>query len=457
MFGTKEEVKIDIPDEGGNGKMKYNENNKPLVCMQTQSTCYQGTKPMTVKGVLWHSTGANNPTLKRYVQPSDDAPDRDEWLELLGVNKYNNDWNHITRQAGLNCWIGKLADGTITTVQTMPWNYRPWGCGSGPKGSCNNGWIQFEICEDGLTDKNYFDKVYNEACEITAYLCDMFDIDPNGTVDYNGIAVPTILCHYDSHKLGLGSNHGDIDHWFPKFGKSMKTAREDVAKLMNKVIVEKPVEEKPIEKVEGSHKEGDEVKLVKGATYISGQAIPSWLFDKKLYVRDIRSNGDIVFSTLSSGAVTGVTAADNLVPYSASVKNEPINEPVKEFEIGDEVKLASKATYANGAPIPAWVFKKKLYIRSKERSNGDIIISTQKTGAITGVVNKKHLLAYDAFETYSIKVTASVLNVREAPTTKNSKVVAQTKKGNIHTILEVKGEWGRIAEGWLYLPYVKRI
>lgn len=32
----------------------------------TQSTCYKGTSKMTVKGVLWHSTGANNPTLKRY-------------------------------------------------------------------------------------------------------------------------------------------------------------------------------------------------------------------------------------------------------------------------------------------------------------------------------------------------------------------------------------------------------
>ena len=47
--------------------MKYSESNKPLVCMMTQSTCYKGTSKMAVKGVLWHSTGANNPNLKRYV------------------------------------------------------------------------------------------------------------------------------------------------------------------------------------------------------------------------------------------------------------------------------------------------------------------------------------------------------------------------------------------------------
>ena len=232
-YATKQvENKIEVPKEGGNGKMKYSESNKPLVCMMTQSTCYKGTSKMTPKGVLWHSTGANNPTLKRYVQPDDNAANKDELIALIGKNQYNNDFNHINRQAGLNCWIGQLADGTVTTVQTMPWDFKPWGCGSGSKGSCNNGWIQFEICEDGLNDKAYFDKVYKEACEITAYLCKMYNIDPKGTVKVNGVEIPTILCHADSYVLKMGSNHGDVNHWFPKFGKSMETAREDVAELL---------------------------------------------------------------------------------------------------------------------------------------------------------------------------------------------------------------------------------
>lgn len=217
--------------------MKYSINNKPLVCMQTQSSCYKGTSKMTVKGVLWHSTGANNKTLKRYVQPSDsksvaDTYDKSKWLELLGKNSYNNDWNHTDISAGLNCWIGTLADGTVTTVQTMPWDYKPWGCGKGSKGSCNDGWIQFEICEDALADADYFNRVYKEACEITAYLCKLYNIDPNGKVTVNGIQIPTILCHADSYKLGFGSNHGDVNHWFPKHGKNMSTARADVTALL---------------------------------------------------------------------------------------------------------------------------------------------------------------------------------------------------------------------------------
>ena len=158
--------------------MKYSEKNKPMVCMMTQSTCYKGTGKMQVKGVLWHSTGANNPTLKRYVQPDDNAANKDAMIRLIGKNAYGNDWNHTKVQAGLNAWIGKLADGSVAAVQTMPWDFKPWGCGSSSKGSCNNGWIQFEICEDGLNDATYFAKVYQEACELTAYLCKMFGINP---------------------------------------------------------------------------------------------------------------------------------------------------------------------------------------------------------------------------------------------------------------------------------------
>ncbi len=212
--------------------MKYNEKNKPLVCMMTQSTCYKGTRKFTPKGVLWHSTGANNPNLKRYVQPDDNATDKAEWLAKLGKNAYANDWNHINREAGLNFWIGKLADGTVAAVQTMPWDFRPWGCGSGSKGSCNDTHIQFEICEDALTDAAYFNACYQEACEMTAYLCKMFGIDPKGTISYKGLQVPTIIDHTGSHALGLGSNHGDVQHWSRRYGKTMENVRNDVAAIL---------------------------------------------------------------------------------------------------------------------------------------------------------------------------------------------------------------------------------
>ena len=433
--------------------MKYSKSNMPLVCMQTNSTCYKGTSIMTVKGILWHSTGANNPNLKRYVQPSDNASDRNEWIALLGKNTSNNDWNHINRQAGLNCWIGKLANGTVTTVQTMPWNYRPWGCGSGSKGSCNNGWIQFEICEDGLGDKNYFDAVYKEACEITAYLCDMYNIDPLGTVTMNGVQVPTILCHADSHALGVGSNHGDINHWFPKFEKSMETARQDVAALMGKVNVEKePETPKELYRVRKSWEDaGSQI----GAYYDLNNA---------------KENCN------KAGSEYEVYNSKGVAIYPENiVVNEPEEEEVVStgFKVGQEVQLTANAIYSNGKTIAKWVFSSKLYVR-QINTNGDIVISTQKSGAITGTVRPEAITAYTGkfskpsetaaapsvpgFQSYLVSIDASILNVRSGPGT-GYKITTQVKRHGIFTIVEEKNGWGKLKSGagWIKLSYTKKL
>ena len=74
--------------------MKYTQEYPPLQCFMRQSTWYNSVGPVTVRGVLWHSTGANNPYISRYVQPDDNAPNREQLLKLLGVNKNHNDWNH---------------------------------------------------------------------------------------------------------------------------------------------------------------------------------------------------------------------------------------------------------------------------------------------------------------------------------------------------------------------------
>jgi N-acetylmuramoyl-L-alanine amidase len=36
------------------------------------------------------------------------------------------------------------------------------------------------------------------------------------------------ICHSEGAKLGIASNHGDVMHWFPKFGKNMDTFRAEV-------------------------------------------------------------------------------------------------------------------------------------------------------------------------------------------------------------------------------------
>ena len=127
----------------------------------TENACYKAGRKIKVKGIMVHSTGANNPWLKRYVGPDDGK---------LGKNQYNNHWNTYHpggREVCVHGFIGKLADGSIATYQTLPWDHRGWHAG----GSANDTHIGFEICEDGLTDYTYFQKVYREAVELCAFLC----------------------------------------------------------------------------------------------------------------------------------------------------------------------------------------------------------------------------------------------------------------------------------------------
>ena len=177
----------------------------------TENACYKAGRKITVKGIMVHSTGANNPWLKRYVGPDDGK---------LGKNQYNNHWNTYHpggREVCVHGFIGKLADGTIATYQTLPWDHRGWHAG----GSVNNTHIGFEICEDGLADATYFGKVYQEAVELCAYLCKQY-----------GLTEKNIICHSEGYKQGIASNHGDVMHWFPKHGKSMDTFRAAVKALL---------------------------------------------------------------------------------------------------------------------------------------------------------------------------------------------------------------------------------
>lgn len=58
--------------------------------------------------------------------------------------------------------------------------------------------------------------------------------------------------------------------------------------------------------------------------------------------------------------------------------------------VGDKVKLASNApVYGSSKKFSSWVYSSTLYVR--EISGNRIVISIQKTGAITGAVDKKYL------------------------------------------------------------------
>ena len=91
-------------------------------------------------------------------------------------------------------------------------------------------------------------------------------------------------------------------------------------------------------------KNGDLITLKKGATYYNGKSIPSWVFNSTLYYRGTNEKG-IIFSTLKTGAVTGI------------VKRDMINE------------ITSKDYDALGKKLEACLLKVESLPEFKELSN----------------------------------------------------------------------------------------
>ena len=176
----------------------------------THNSCYIKGEHIRPRGVMVHSTGCNNPYLRRYVSPGD---------ERIG-DPLSTHWNQSGVGACAHAFIGRLADGSIAAYQTLPWTMRGWHCG----GDGNNTHISFEICEDKLADKSYFQATYQAAVELTAYLCRRFRLDP--------LADGVVLCHAEGYQRGIASNHADVLHWWGRYGVSMDDFRAAVAAAM---------------------------------------------------------------------------------------------------------------------------------------------------------------------------------------------------------------------------------
>lgn len=182
--------------------------------LATENPCYKKNQKRTkTTHLILHSTGANNPFLKRYVHPDDG---------FLGENRYANGWNNPNSNTLVHAVIGKNKRGAVEAYQIAPWGMRVWGCGSGKNGNGNDFTIQVEICEDQTLGTEYAKQTYDVAVKLFAHLCKSFDIDPKN-----------IWSHKEACAKGYASNHGDPEHWWKNRGLSMDSFRKDVQALLD--------------------------------------------------------------------------------------------------------------------------------------------------------------------------------------------------------------------------------
>ena len=175
---------------------------------------FRASRPMPAgspAGIIIHSTGANNPNLKRYVN----AP------EICGENPYKNYFDRADSDVCPHAVIGKDKNGEVKAAKLLPWNVCCWGCGSGSKGSYNYApaYIQIEIAEDALNDRAYFEEAFGLASDLCQRLMK----------NYPTIKSGNIISHKEACARGYASNHGDPEHWLAKFGKNMDWFRSQVA------------------------------------------------------------------------------------------------------------------------------------------------------------------------------------------------------------------------------------
>lgn len=292
-----------------------------IQCYQTKNPCYRKGTPMKPVGIVVHSTGANNPHLCRYV----DCPER------LGVNRYGNHWNRPEAATLVHGAIGLDKEGFVTVVNTLPYTMAAWGVGKGSRGSYNydpTGHIQFEMCEDDLTDPSYFDQVMGTAVAYCARLCREY-----------GLAAESVVSHKEAHAQGYASNHGDPENWMGRFGMTMEDFRARVrAKLKGEVTImgkvvnrdelvawidahAVEVEEQPEPEVKPEPiaiKAGDKVVFKSGVTQwgtgSGNKGIPSWAQDGKttFTVLEIVKDGTEARIGNASGAYTGTAYLKDL-------------------------------------------------------------------------------------------------------------------------------------------------
>lgn len=340
----------------------------------TENACYKAGKKIKVQGIMVHSTGANNPNLKRYVGPDDGK---------LGENIYNNHWNQtMDRNVCVHGFIGKLNDGSIATYQTLPWDHRGWHAG----GAANDTHTSFEICEDDLTNESYFKAVYKEAIELCAHLCNLYDLDPTK----DGV----IIGHYEGHQRGLASNHGDPRHWFSRFGKSMDIFREDVKYLLMKGNEDESpkIDEPPNKLAQGYYrvrKSWENNKSQLGAYKILANAKRKadenqgyFVFNEdgtKVYPKEevtsiagqhihIVKSGDSLWKIareyLGDGSRYPEIKLLNALTSNTIYAGQKLKIPVSAFfKVGDKVTVTA-SRYSTGETIPKWV-KERTHIISQ--------------------------------------------------------------------------------------------
>lgn len=126
---------------------------------------------------------------------------------------------------------------------------------------------------------------------------------------------------------------------------------------------------------------------VKAAGFDTYMVKAGGLYKIQVGAFSVKANADAMAAKLkAAGFDTYITTEQG-----EAVSSSGATAASTSFAVGDKVKLLSNATiYGSSKKFSDWVYTSTLYVR--EINGSRVVISTQKTGDITGAVDKKHLV-----------------------------------------------------------------
>lgn len=188
-----------------------------IINILEKNNCYKsGRKMKNVKGVLIHDTATPGATPETFM----------------------TSWN-VPRPNGVSVCVHAFCDDK-KVINTLPYDMRAWGCGSGNRGSGNDNYVQIEMCvpkevyfEDswkyrtrnkGLTDE-YIKSTVDNVVEWT--------VERLMELNIKEVTPLNVTSHYEAYKLGIASNHGDPEGFLSLAGLNMDIIRERVQALLD--------------------------------------------------------------------------------------------------------------------------------------------------------------------------------------------------------------------------------
>ncbi len=134
--------------------------------------------------------------------------------------------------------------------------------------------------------------------------------------------------------------------------------------------------------------------------------------------------------------------------YEASFNKSFITKQAQGLRIGPTNTVKAVAIVPKGAKVNCYG-----YYTPSGSINWYYVTYDGKTGYLSG----QYLEDVPVSKSYTVTITANVLNVRKGPGT-SYPVSSTVKKGQVYTIVDTQNGWGKLKSGagWIFLQYTKK-